>query len=280
MWSILSTLGLLVLGASVGALGTLIGAGGGFLLVPILIMFFHVPTDIAAGTSLFVVLANAASGAASYARQGRVDYRSGAAFALATLPGAVLGARVSSLVAGRPFHILFALLLFAVAARLAVSGIAQPHAATRERADDRRRGPGWFSWGRVTRRMAAADETHEWSFSLPLGLGISLVAGFLSSILGIGGGIVHVPALVELLSYPMHIATATSHFVLAFTALAGVVAHAWQGTLDFRLAVPLGVGAAAGAPVGAWLSTRLSGSRISALLAVALAMVAVRLLIP
>ena len=88
----ISTLLLFALfGMVVGAYGTLIGAGGGFIIVPVLLLLLHWPHQEASGTSLLVVTANAASGTWAYWRQRRIDFRTGWQFALATLPGAILG---------------------------------------------------------------------------------------------------------------------------------------------------------------------------------------------
>src|SRR5437870_12670473 len=90
---ITASVGLLVIGFTVGAIGTLIGAGGGFLLVPVLLLLNpHFTADTVAGISLAVVFFNAASGTLAYARMRRIDYKAGTIFAIAALPGAVLGA--------------------------------------------------------------------------------------------------------------------------------------------------------------------------------------------
>src|SRR6266487_818347 len=90
---LLPWLGLLLLGIAVGAFGTLIGAGGGFLLVPILLLLYpNDSVETITTISLAVVFLNATSGSIAYARMGLIDYRTGAIFAAAGAPGAVLGA--------------------------------------------------------------------------------------------------------------------------------------------------------------------------------------------
>ena len=114
---------------------------------------------------------------------------------------------------------------------------------------------------------------------LPLGVAISFVIGFASSLLGIGGGFIHVPALIALLGFPVHIATATSHFVLAIMATAGTITHIAAGDLVdvWPRAAYIGAGAVGGAQLGARLSRRVRGPVIVRVLAVALVIVAVRL---
>ena len=106
-----------------------------------------------------------------------------------------------------------------------------------------------------------------------------MLVGFLSSLLGIGGGIAHVPFLVNVLGFPEHVATATSHAVLAVTSAVAVIVHIVHG--DYRSDGPLVLvtcgGSMLGAPIGAYLSSRVSGRAIMRLLALALAFVGMRL---
>ncbi|MGH3001013.1 MAG: sulfite exporter TauE/SafE family protein, partial [Gaiellaceae bacterium] len=110
----------------------------------------------------------------------------------------------------------------------------------------------------------------------------SLGVGFLSSFLGIGGGVIHVPLLVRALGFPMHVATATSHFVLAVMAGAGTITHVLQGSFHhgqgWRRTAALSVGVIAGAQLGAHISLRLRGAVIQWLLVAALLALAARLL--
>ena len=105
-----------VVGLGVGTYGTLVGAGGGFIMVPIFLLVIPgIRPAEATGTSLMVVLFNALSGTGSYLRQKRVDLRTGTIFGLATVPGALIGSFVSKYFAARPFYIAFGLFLVAIA---------------------------------------------------------------------------------------------------------------------------------------------------------------------
>jgi len=265
-------LGLVGLGLVVGAFGTLIGAGGGFLLVPALLLLY--PNDspaLVTGISLAVVFFNAGSGSFAYARMGRVDFRSGLMFASATIPGAVLGAMTTTVLPRRTFDLIFGALLTAGAAYLAWRPVRTGDDGLPARVA-----------GRFHRRIVERDGTvHDFAYSPALGIGISVVVGFISSLLGIGGGIIHVPVLSQLLGFPVHIATATSHFTLAIMALAGSLVHVANGRLVPALAViaPLAVGVLVGAQIGARLSSRVHGVWIMRGLAVALAFVGLRILL-
>ena len=136
--------------------------------------------------------------------------------------------------------------------------------------------------GAPTRTLVERDGTvHQYTPRLALGALLSLGVGFLSSLLGIGGGILHVPAMVLLLGFPTHIATATSHFVLAILALAGLIVHIRDGSFAAGLprTLPLAAGVLVGAQIGAWWSSRVNSRWILRALGVALVSVGLRLLL-
>lgn len=270
--SVGTAIGYVVFGFAVGVYGTLVGAGGGFVVVPFLLLVRHARPEQAAGTSLAVVFLNALSGTLAYARQRRVDYAAGAWFAAATVPGAVLGAYGARAFSGRTFAVVFGILLLAVAAVLLWRPLPTEGAALGGRAG------GAALWPVERRFTDAAGGTFRYRYDRAWGLLLSFVVGYASSVLGVGGGIVHVPALVYLLGFPAHVATATSHFILVVTAGVGTLSHAALGHLFLVPAGLMGLGAVLGAPLGAWLSRKLHGGWIVRALAVALAGVGIRLL--
>ena len=219
---------LIFFGFLVGALGTLIGAGGGFVLTPVLLLIY--PDDkpeAITSISLAVTFANALSGSLAYARMKRINYRYGLIFATAAVPGAVLGALSTYYVPKRLFDFVFAVTLMIVSV---------------------------FVFFRIPDKYVVVGHnpvtlTPE---RLRLGIAISIAVGFVSSFLGIGGGIIHVPALSGILGFPVHIATATSHFILAIVTFSGVVVHLISGTLRHGMmpVVFLAVGVFPGAQAG------------------------------
>ncbi len=241
---------LVAIGFGVGTFGTVVGAGGGFILTPILLLLYpHDSPRTLTSISLATVFFNAASGSIAYARQRRIDYRSGIVFGVATLPGAVGGA----LLVGSVSRQVFDAIMGGVLALLAV----------------------WLLAG------------ERWPLPRPrrtllVGAVYSLGVGFLSSFLGIGGGVIHVPLLVRALGFPVHVATATSHFVLAIMAGAGTITHIALGNFGqghgWRRTAALSIGVVGGAQLGAHISLRLRGAAIQWLLAAALLALAGRLL--
>ena len=262
---------LIPLGVVVGAFGTLVGAGGGFVLVPVLLLLYpeRNPQTITS-MSLLVVCANAASGSLAYARQKRIDYRSGWWFVLGTFPGAIAGAIVVGYIPRRTFDAIFATVLVVLGAYLALRssnrGIIEP-----------------VSGRGVVRRQIrdSAGNTFVYSFHLWKGVVISTFVGFISSLLGIGGGIIHVPIMSTILHFPVHIAAATSQFVLVFMAAEGTAVHFFDGSLQWDRALGqaalIALGAIPGAQIGARLSRKIHGGMIIRVLAGALILVGFRL---
>jgi uncharacterized membrane protein YfcA len=265
-------LGLLALGVGVGAYGTLIGAGGGFVLMPVLLLLYpNQSPELLTSISLAVVFFNALSGSEAYAIMKRIDYRAGLLFSAATIPGAVLGALNTAYVPRRLFDLIFGVLLVAAAVFLG----GRP----REGGGSCR--PSGLSRFCVTHRVVDVHGTsYEYSFNYLLGMAISIGVGYVSSFLGIGGGIIHVPALSYFLGFPVHIATATSHFILAIMALTGTLVHIATGTFSHGVhrTIALAIGVLLGAQAGARLSEKVKGSWILRGLALALGLVGLRIL--
>jgi uncharacterized protein len=258
----------------VGTYGTMVGAGGGFLIVPVLLLVWHLPPALAAGTSLTVVFLNASAGSLSYARQGRVDYKSGILLALPTLPGSVLGAFVSERISGRTFDLIFAVLLLAIASLLLWKPVGRGEESVHHEVDPN---APWYRLSRVV--VDKSGHEFRYQYNLIWGLLISFVVGFFSSILGIGGGIIHVPALIHLLGFPSHLAAATSHFILAISSLVGASTHISLGNVLFVPAALMGVGVIIGAQIGAKIARKAKGAVTVRLLSIALIVVAIRLLL-
>jgi hypothetical protein len=266
------------IGFLVGTYGTLIGAGGGFILVPLLVFLFpHDSPSMITAASLAVICVNAASGTVAYARMKRISYRTGMLFAAATIPGALIGSYLTRFIPRRAFGILFGTLLMGVAVFITL---------TRGRG---RRSEHASSAGGAAVRVAPLVDTvvdregrrYPLSFDIRLGMTISFLVGCFSSLVGIGGGLIHVPVMTYLFGFPVHIATATSHFVLVFTALAGVVEHLLDHSWPSHLLrdACLAAGVVAGAQLGAFFSRKVSSSWIVIGLAIALGLVGVRLLL-
>ena len=259
-----------VAGVAVGAYGTLVGAGGGFALVPILLLVYprQSPAQLTA-VSLAVVFANVVSGSIGYSRLKRIDYRTGLMLAPATIPGAVIGALVVGAIPRAAFDAVMGGALILVSGFL----LLKPQGSIPLGLDGRLV---------VSRTLVDSDgNRYQYRFNLALAIVASFGIGFVSSLLGIGGGIVQVPILTSFFAFPAHIASATSQFVQIFTSGFGALTHVVHGDYVSFVSVTLAlaVGVIIGAQFGAVISRRVAGSAIIRLLAVALGLVGIRLLL-
>lgn len=263
--------GLAALGFVVGAYGTVIGAGGGFIIVPVLLILYpdYEPEQLT-GISLAVVFANATSGSIAYARQRRIDYVTGLLFAAASAPGVVAGALIVHFVPQRLFSGLFGVMLLLLAF-VAIRGTSDAI-----RAPIRGRGV-------LLRRVSDPEgRTFVYGYKLWQGLAISAGVGFISSLFGIGGGVIHVPAMIVILHIPVAYAVATSHFILAFMSGGATIIHLIDGSLggdQLVKAAALAAGAVPGAQAGALLAHRVKGRTVLVLLAAAIVVLGVRVLL-
>lgn len=266
---------LILIGFLIGSIGTLIGAGGGFILVPLLIILYP---DFKTGTitaiSMAAVASNAISGSVAYIYSKRVDYKAGIIFALCTIPGSILGAKTTKIIPRNIFDIIFGVVLFFLSVILFFSGgkkmpLSKPLKIHK----------GWIQKHLVDRW----NEKYDYSYDIRKGSLLSVFVGFFSPLLGIGGGIIHVPAMVEWLRFPVHIATATSHFILAIMATISVAVFYYYGSynnpLVIKIIIGLIIGLLPGAQLGAYLSGKMHGRIIIKALAVSLCVVSFRILV-
>jgi len=263
---------LIPIGLSVGILGSIVGAGGGFLLVPVLLLLYpNLTTGAITGVSLAVVFFNALSGSFAYGRMRRIDYKSGLLFAAATVPGSIAGSILAPSIPRGIFDVLVGIFLVFAAGYLGLKTF-------RDKEKPEKTANGLL----FTRSLVDwKNVKYAFAYNPFAGFGLSLVVGFVSSLIGIGGGIIHVPILALALNFPVHIATATSHFILSIMALAGLSVHAASGSINNELPViaALSIGVVIGAQIGARLSILLKGKWIIGGLAACLAVVGIRLIV-
>ena len=253
---------LALLGIGSGALGVLVGAGGGFIIAPLLRIFFDKNPEIVAGTTVTLVAINSISGAFAYRSMRVVDRRSAVIFALAAIPGSVVAPFVlSSALEGVPgiYDFPFGLLLVLLAVRIATQkGVAdEPTPMSKLRG-----GPRFVKASSLKRRVVTtrAGRTYRYRLHEGYAAAVNLALGFVSSFFGIGGGWLRTPFLVYVFGFPVQIAVATSIFTLSFYTTAGAATYAIRGAVElFPTLVFTGAGLIVGAQIGASLSNVVRG---------------------
>ena len=237
---------LVPLGFAAGILGSMIGLGGGIIVVPVL-TFFGFPPTLAASNSLFAAFSNAVGSTISYSRQKRIDYSLGLKLGLLTIPGTVLGAYISSDVTPGIFKILFGIVLVSSAVYI------------------------------FLRKKIETKEKNLTKLMIVFVIAASFFAGIISSFFGIGGGIIFVPLMVVGIGMTMKKAAPTSQFILLFASLSGIITHSMLGHPDFLQAGLLAAGAFVGGIIGARISLDIKERSLQILVSAIIIIAAIKL---
>lgn len=252
-------------GLLIGIYGSMIGAGGGLIAVPMLILVLGFESDIAVGTSLFMTLFVAISASIVFLRQGRADKRLAIRFAIFTIPGAIAGAFIVDNVELSLFRTMFGMLMVASSIYLLMAGAEKSTELSKK--------------GLLRVVTDSNGEVFEFKVRMVRGYLLSLLVGFASSFFGIGGGIIMVPLMIGILGIPAQVAIATSQLIIVITASGGALTHSQLGNIAFETAIPLTLGGMVGAQIGARAIKRAKGRSIRWLLAAGLALLGGRLIV-
>jgi uncharacterized membrane protein YfcA len=256
--------GLLMLGGGVaaGAFGSLLGLGGGVLIVPLLTLGFGLPLREAVGVSLICVIMTSSAAAGVYLERHVANLRLGMTLELFTATGALIGGSIAFLLDERLLAFLFAVLLLYVAFSMARAGTPEPVLDPDGDAPDDAAAEADV----MAAASAPADPpTLLEGLSGPgyrvrnLGRGVVVAtgAGVASALLGIGGGIIKVPLMNLAMGVPLRVATATSNMMIGITAAASALIYAIHGGLDVYVAGPTAIGVFIGATAGSRLGHRV-----------------------
>jgi uncharacterized protein len=258
-----------------GLFGALLGLGGGIIIVPFLTLIMGIDIHYAIGASIVSVIATSSGAAAAYLRDHITNIRVGMFLETATTTGAITGAVLAGVLGGPWLFLLFAVIL-------GYSGIAMFRRPTRtsgttevphDRVADSLGLHGSYydaALGRVVEYRA----THGL-----LGLGLMYVAGTVSGLLGIGSGVLKVPAMDIAMYLPMKVSTATSNFMIGVTAAASAGVYFARGDINPFIAAPVALGVLVGATAGTRLMTRTKSTVLRRIFVVVILLVAVQMLV-
>ena len=278
--------GLLMLGSGVaaGAFGSLLGLGGGVLIVPLLTLGFGLPLREAVGVSLICVIMTSSAAAGVYLERHVANLRLGMTLELFTATGALIGGSVAFLLDERLLAFLFAVLLLYVAVTMARAGTPEPVLDPDEdEADD----PPPDALAPAAAIVPSDPPTLLEGLSGPgyhvrnLGRGVVVAtgAGVASALLGIGGGIIKVPLMNIAMGVPLRVATATSNMMIGITAAASALIYAIHGGLDVYVAGPTAIGVFIGATAGSRLGHRVELRYLRLLFVVVMVYTAIEMLL-
>ncbi|HEY3053853.1 MAG TPA: sulfite exporter TauE/SafE family protein [Thermoanaerobaculia bacterium] len=255
-----------------GFLGSLLGLGGGLIIIPALTLLLHVDIRLAIGASIVSVIATSSGAAAAYVRDRLANMRVAMFLELGTTAGAITGAYLAGIIHPRFLFILFGLIV-------GYSAVAMVRG--RQQADKEIEvGP----WARVLGLRssyfddAAGEHIDYQPVRARIGLALMYVAGTVSGLLGIGSGALKVPAMDLAMELPIKVSTATSNFMIGVTAAASAGVYFSRGQIDPFIAAPVAVGVLAGAYTGAHTLGRIGSRSVRIIFVIVLTLVAVQML--
>jgi len=274
MTPILFTLVAFGISLGAGVLGSLLGLGGGIIVIPALTLLLGIDIRYAIGASVVSVIATSSGAAAAYVRDHMTNLRAAMVLEIATTTGALTGAYAAGVISPRWLYMIFGLILIASAAamlrkRREYAGMDAP----RDRLAD------WLKLHDRYRDQATNQEVAYRVTHTPIGFGLMYVAGIASGLLGIGSGVLKVPAMDPAMRLPIKVSTATSNFMIGVTAAASAGVYFMRGDIDPFVAAPVAAGVLLGSTLGSLLLGRLSGRLIRIIFVAVLLWVSIEMLL-
>lgn len=261
---------LFVVSFGASALGGVLGMASGIFIVPILMLFFGIDIHLAIGASIVSVIACSCGSAAPFLKARLTNIRLAVVLEVATTLGALTGVLLIGIIPTEFLYGLFALIL--------VLSALQMLARRREAGS---LAPAARSWGTLLRlhssfpECAAGHDVHYHVSRVPLGLALMYGAGVVSALLGVGSGVLKIPAMDSALRLPLKVSTATSNFMIGVTATASAGAYFMRGNIDIDMAGPVALGSVLGALLGARLLMGIPADRLRLFFVVVLMLLAI-----
>jgi uncharacterized membrane protein YfcA len=263
-------------GIVAGLLGSTLGVGGGFIIVPVLTLALGLPIHIAVGSSLVAIVANSCTATGLYTKAGLTNVKLGLFLETATIPGAIIGGFIAAYIGPSIISALFGVVLiyvgYTMVARNHLSGdafISSP--STSDKTDNKVSASLTDSYHDLNLDKPVTYKVHR----LRAGLGAGFFAGVLSSLLGVGGGIIKVPVMNLMLGVPMKAAIATSTLMITLTAASGALIYQHHGDIKPFVIAPLVIGIVIGSRTGVELTKRIRGMWLRRIFGIFLFLVAI-----
>ncbi len=257
------------------ALGGVLGMASGIFIVPILTLLFGVDIHVAIGASIISVIACSCGSAAPFLKGRLTNIRLAIVLETATTFGALTGVFLIGIVSPSVLYALFAAILALSAKQM----LARRHEAIDAGV------PNVKSWATILRLHSSfpdhvsGKEVPYQVGRVPLGMGLMYGAGLVSALLGIGSGVLKIPAMDTALRLPIKVSSATSNFMIGVTAAASAGAYFARGAIDIGIAGPIALGSVVGALVGARLLMGLPADKLRVFFVIVLSLLAVQMLL-
>ncbi|MCX7797308.1 MAG: sulfite exporter TauE/SafE family protein [Melioribacter sp.] len=270
---------LFVIAIIAGLLGSLVGIGGGIIIVPALSLIYRVPIHNAIAASLISVIATSIAGAHKYVEQEITNVKLGMFLEVPTTLGALIGAFLALILHGWLLSVIFGLLVFIMAIYSYLTREHDDKIEFNSEIDPNNKLESFLGL-RDSYFDAALNKKVDYAVHKPLlGSLISLLAGIGSGLLGIGGGIIKVSAMNSLMKIPMKVSVATSKFMIGVTAAASSTLYFLSGAIDPYYVAPVALGTMAGATIGSSIMNRFKSKFIKLLFTVVAGYLSIRMIL-
>lgn len=256
---------LLIVGLIVGIIGTISGIGGGVFYVTILTLIFFMPINEAIDTSNYIILITSSVGFFTYLKQGRTNIKLSLIFSGFSILGSLICTIIFLFV-----RIENAALKFIFASVLLITGIYMGYKAITTYKENKN------VIGKESENNFSLKD-HDYKKNIKKSIPLFMAAGFISNLLGIGGGIINIPTLNIVLGYPIHNSTAISTSIIFFTAIFNTIVKAIYGKIHYVIGTVIGIGSVLGAYIGAKVSKKMPKTTLQVFVAVVIIGLSIRM---
>lgn len=267
---------LLAISLITSAMGGMLGMASGVFIVPMLALLLPIDLQTAIGASLISVIACSCASAPQFLRLRLVNIRLAAVLETASVAGALTGVLLMGVVSTNVLYLLFAAVMLASAYQMFANRHSQ--VVTDSDANQPKWQHGLHLDGEIPVTTTSAAQTYQVR-RLPLGMSLMYGAGILSALLGIGSGVLKIPAMDSALRLPIKVSSATSNFMIGVTATASAGAYFVRGEIDTNIAGPVAIGSVVGAIIGAKLLGILPANLLRIVFVTVLLLLAIQMLL-
>ena len=253
------------------AFGTVVGFGGGIFIIPVLIIFFHVPINIAVGSVILALLPGSLISTYFNFKAKKIDYLAGIYLEVPTIVGTVLGSLLTAIIPLLSLEIIFAVFVSAV-------GIYTYHKGQKNKIKMSKNNI-FFKLNKIGPRIVRRSETGAYRISTLLALIFGMMAGTMAGLFGIGGGFLKTPIMVNVFGIPPSVAAATALFMIVFTSLTGSISHYILGHINTIHSLPIVIGFIVGAFIGNHFNLKVSEKTLTRLIGFGLMLAGVAVLL-
>ncbi len=262
---------LILVSALVSSFGTMIGFGGGVFMIPILMIFFNVPINVAVGSVIFALFPAAVISSYFNIKENKVDYQAAVTLEIPTVIGTIIGAMLTKVLPIKMVEIGFSIIIFSI-------GIFNIKNSREVKHIDRRQSI-FHKWNSIGPGIIRRSQYGAYKISIFLSSIFGLIAGTIAGFLGIGGGFMKTPIMINVFNLNPIIAAATALFMIMFTSLAGTISHYYLGNIHFKFAAPIIAGFIIGAFLGNFFGFKLKGKSLKILIGIGLILAALSALL-